>query len=158
MLYLRTARIARGPGDTRSATSLQVLCIFAMALLFRVLSTTAEDYFSPILTQMSKDFYLPPRLAGGECGVATNRCWSSVLLPGRRETSHLPAMLPRRVDTVHHSAPPFAAVTLMAWGNGAPDIFSSMAAVKEGEYALALGGQLGTCGVRVWQYDDKRPA
>ncbi len=35
------------------------------------------------------------------------------------------------------------AVTLMAWGNGAPDIFSSMAAVKSGEYQLALGGQLG---------------
>lgn len=43
----------------------QVACTFAMLLLFRVLSTTAEDYFSPILTQMSKDFYLPPRLAGG---------------------------------------------------------------------------------------------
>ncbi len=32
----------------------------------------------------------------------------------------------------------------MAWGNGAPDIFSSMAAVKSGDYQVALGGQLGT--------------
>jgi len=44
---------------------MQSACVFGVALLFRVLSTTAEDYFSPILTQMSKDFYLPPRLAGG---------------------------------------------------------------------------------------------
>jgi Ca2+/Na+ antiporter len=52
-------------------------------------------------------------------------------------------LLPRRTQR-RHNALPSAAVTLMAWGNGAPDIFSSMAAVKEGEYALALGGQLGT--------------
>lgn len=35
-------------------------------LLFRMLSTTAEEFFSPILTQISQEFYFPPRLAGGE--------------------------------------------------------------------------------------------
>jgi hypothetical protein len=73
MYPLHTACIAHGHGNTRNTTSVQVLCIFAMALLFRVLSTTAEDYFSPILTQMSKDFYLPPRLAGGKGSAAANR-------------------------------------------------------------------------------------
>ena len=101
MLYLRTAHTAHGPGDTRSSLAMQVLCIFAMALLFRVLSTTAEDYFSPILTQMSKDFYLPPRLAGGE-GLHSNRPLVLVrfLLAGRH-TVFLRPLLPRRVDTVH---------------------------------------------------------
>lgn len=142
MSYMRTADIAHGPANTRSTTSLQVLCIFAMALLFRVLSTTAEDYFSPILTQMSKDFYLPPRLAGGEGCTAPNRCCCRSSVPlACRSTAQLPAIA-AKAD--RHNAPLVAAVTLMAWGNGAPDIFSSMAAVKEGEYALALGGQLGT--------------
>lgn len=76
----------------------QITCVLGLLMTFRLLSTTADQYFSPILTQMSKEFYLPPRLAG---------------------------------------------VTLMAWGNGAPDIFSSIAAVKNDEYLLALGGQLG---------------
>lgn len=147
MFYICTAHVAHGRGDTRSSTSAQVLCIFTMALLFRVLSTTAEDYFSPILTQMSKDFYLPPRLAGGECCTAVNQIPVPVQCDprqrvGERSTSHLLAITAK---SHQHCTLPAAAVTLMAWGNGAPDIFSSMAAVKEGEYALALGGQLGIC-------------
>ena len=35
------------------------------------------------------------------------------------------------------------AVTLLALGNGAPDLVSSIAAVKAGKYHLALGGLLG---------------
>lgn len=38
-----------------------------LLLLFRVLGSTAEDFFSPILTQLAQDLSLPPRLAGGAC-------------------------------------------------------------------------------------------
>lgn len=63
----------------RTSFAPQALCVFAMALLFRVLSTTAEDYFSPILTQMAKDFYLPPRLAGGAgCVYLSSSCCQNV--------------------------------------------------------------------------------
>ena len=37
-----------------------------LLLLFRILSSTAEDFFSPILTQLSQELGLPPRFAGGE--------------------------------------------------------------------------------------------
>ena len=40
-------------------------------LVFRLLSTTAEEFFSPILTQISQDFYFPPRLAGGQFALFT---------------------------------------------------------------------------------------
>ena len=36
-----------------------------LLLLFRVLSSTAENFFSPILTQLSQEMGLPPRFAGG---------------------------------------------------------------------------------------------
>ncbi|DBA91716.1 TPA: hypothetical protein ACH3X1_003312 [Trebouxia sp. C0004] len=44
---------------------LQVACVFILLLLFRVLGSTAENFFSPILTQLSQELGLPPRLAGG---------------------------------------------------------------------------------------------
>ena len=44
---------------------LQVAAIALLLLLFRMLSTTAEDFFSPILTQLSQELGLPPRFAGG---------------------------------------------------------------------------------------------
>ena len=36
-----------------------------LLLLFRVLGSTAENFFSPILTQLSQEIGLPPRFAGG---------------------------------------------------------------------------------------------
>ena len=36
-----------------------------LLLLFRVLGSTAENFFSPILTQLSQEMGLPPRFAGG---------------------------------------------------------------------------------------------
>ena len=44
---------------------LQVAVVLWLFLLFRVLSSTAENYFSPILTQLSQEMGLPPRFAGG---------------------------------------------------------------------------------------------
>lgn len=39
--------------------------LILLVLLFRVLSSTAEDFFSPILTQLSQELGLPPRFAAG---------------------------------------------------------------------------------------------
>jgi solute carrier family 24 (sodium/potassium/calcium exchanger), member 6 len=58
----------------------------------------ADEYFSSILSQISQDMGLPPRLGG---------------------------------------------VTLLALGNGAPDLSSSIAAVRSGNYPLALGALTG---------------
>ena len=44
---------------------LQVAVVLWLFLLFRVLSSTAENFFSPILTQLSQEMGLPPRFAGG---------------------------------------------------------------------------------------------
>ena len=62
------------------------------------MSHTADDFFSCILSQISQDLGLPPRLAG---------------------------------------------VTLLALGNGAPDISSVIAAVKMGQSEMALGALTG---------------
>ncbi len=39
---------------------------FVAVLIFRLLGSTADSFFSPILTQISQDLGLPPRFAGGE--------------------------------------------------------------------------------------------
>jgi Ca2+/Na+ antiporter len=61
--------------------------VVLLALLFRIIARAADDFFSCILSQISQDLGLPPRLGG---------------------------------------------VTLLALGNGAPDLSASIAAVKSG--------------------------
>lgn len=72
-----------------------MLCCALLVLLFRLIATAADDFFSLILSQISQDLGLPPRLAG---------------------------------------------VTLLALGNGAPDLSASIAAVKSSERSEQCGG------------------
>lgn len=37
-----------------------------LLILFQALGATADNFFSPILTQLSQDLGLPPRFAGGK--------------------------------------------------------------------------------------------
>lgn len=69
-----------------------------LVLLFRMVQRTASEYFEVILTAVSRDARIPPRLA---------------------------------------------AVTLLALGNGAPDLGAAVVAVKAGKVRLALGGLTG---------------
>lgn len=87
-----------GSGGAKS--SLVILYCLWLVLLFVLLGSTADEYFSPALEQMSSDFGLPPRFAG---------------------------------------------VTLLALGNGAPDVSSTMHAVASSRngYRLALGALTG---------------
>ncbi|KFM27393.1 Cation/calcium exchanger 4 [Auxenochlorella protothecoides] len=73
-------------------------CVLLLLTLFRVMALAADEFFSVILSQISQDLGLPPRLAG---------------------------------------------VTLLALGNGAPDLSASVAAVKSGNVELALGALTG---------------
>lgn len=72
--------------------ALQLGCVVLLALLFRIIARAADDFFSCILSQISQDLGLPPRLGG---------------------------------------------VTLLALGNGAPDLSASIAAVKSGALGLS---------------------
>lgn len=72
---------------------------FTLLCLFKIMGLTADQYFSNILSQISQDAGMPPRLAG---------------------------------------------VTLLALGNGAPDLSSSIAAVKSGHPHIALGSLIGS--------------
>jgi Ca2+/Na+ antiporter len=72
---------------------------FTLVCLFKIMGLTADQYFSNILSQISQDIGMPPRLAG---------------------------------------------VTLLALGNGAPDLSSSIAAVKSGHPHIALGSLIGS--------------
>eukprot|EP00890_Picochlorum_soloecismus_P005714 jgi/Picsp_1/6143/NSC_03497-R1_cation calcium exchanger 4 len=72
---------------------------FTLLCLFKIMGLTADQYFSNILSQISQDVGMPPRLAG---------------------------------------------VTLLALGNGAPDLSSSIAAVKSGHPHIALGSLIGS--------------
>lgn len=73
--------------------------LFLLLALFKVMGFTADAYFSTILSQISQDMGLPPRLAG---------------------------------------------VTLLALGNGAPDLSSSIAAIESGNIHLAMGSLVGS--------------
>lgn len=42
-----------------------------------------------------------------------------------------------------HMSQNMAGVTLLAFGNGAPDIFSSIAGIRQGSYELVIGGLIG---------------
>ena len=72
---------------------------FTLLCLFKIMGLTADQYFSNILSQISQDVGMPPRLAG---------------------------------------------VTLLALGNGAPDLSSSVAAVRSGHPHIALGSLIGS--------------
>ena len=69
-----------------------------LLLLFRVLGTTADDYFAPTLTELCREMGLPPRFAG---------------------------------------------VTFLALASGAPDVSSTFAAIRGGNYLLSLGALSG---------------
>lgn len=86
--------------STARRGALVVLYALWLALLFSLLGSTADEYFSPALEQMSSEFGLPPRFAG---------------------------------------------VTLLALGNGAPDVSSTLHAVagSRNGYRLALGALTG---------------
>jgi len=72
--------------------------VVELVLLFTLLGSTADSFFSPVLEQISEDMGLPPRFAG---------------------------------------------VTFLALGNGAPDVSSTISAVKDGHYQLSLGALTG---------------
>ena len=55
---------ARPGGDVLAAAALLGALLWLL-LLFRVLGSTADSFFSPILGQLSQELGLPPRLAGG---------------------------------------------------------------------------------------------
>ena len=73
--------------------------VLMLVVLFKGIGLTAERYFSVILSQISQDLNIPPRLAG---------------------------------------------CTLLALGNGAPDLSSSIEAIRHGQFDLALGALMGS--------------
>ena len=87
------------PAGFPAAALATLLTSVVLVALFRALSATAEDYFTPAMTQASAAVRMPPRLAGA---------------------------------------------TLLALGNGAPDIGAAVAATRSGALELAAGALLGS--------------
>ena len=87
------------PAGPLAAALAALLAAAALVALFRALSATAGDYFTPALTRAAAAARMPPRLAGA---------------------------------------------TLLALGNGAPDIGAAVAAARGGALELAAGALLGS--------------
>ena len=87
------------PAGVLASALAALLAAAALVALFRALSATAEDYFTPALTRAAAAARMPPRLAGA---------------------------------------------TLLALGNGAPDIGAAVAAARSGALELAAGALLGS--------------
>ena len=64
MAALPPTRPACLPRPLVCTRRLQVVCAALLALLFRVIARAADDFFSCILSQISQDLGLPPRLGG----------------------------------------------------------------------------------------------
>lgn len=85
-----------------SLVAIMVLLLLWMVVLFRMICSTAEDFFSPSLEMFSVQMGLPPRFAG---------------------------------------------VTLLALGNGAPDVASMLSAMETGSsntYLMGIGELIGS--------------
>ena len=112
---------------SKRAPMTQAGAALLLVLLFRMLSSTAEDFFSPLLTQLSQELGLPPRFAGGASLCSLHAAVSCADIPAS------PQLIGNGL----------CAVTFLALGNGAPDLSASIAAVRAGSYHLALGSLLG---------------
>ncbi|KAK9829860.1 hypothetical protein WJX72_008316 [[Myrmecia] bisecta] len=62
--YLEVYYCYAAPAGWLAEACICVMFALLLVLLFRVLGSTAEDYFSPILSQLSQEMGLPPRFAG----------------------------------------------------------------------------------------------
>jgi Ca2+/Na+ antiporter len=81
-----------------------------LLFLFYVLANTADRYLVPALNQLSDFFKLSPNVAGND------------------NTTNQPLYL--------HICTVGVGVTLLAFGNGAPDVFTSFSSFKNGDGAV----------------------